>query len=175
MIPLEDAMRTKIGYGIVVQDAFQHDTPDGPVTVPPGMYAIIGRTLVTQGGDIHSDPQLFQQYVDASLSIKPVGAHNDIQYSNVSLDAFELLTDEPIAKDTLNLKGFADEALSHLSPRERRILQLRFGLEDGRSRTLEEIGGEYDITRERVRQIEKKALEKLRHTSSGKSIADTVT
>ena len=58
--------------------------------------------------------------------------------------------------------------LKSLTPREERVIALRFGLEDGRSRTLEELGREFNVTRERVRQIEAKALRKLRHPSSGR-------
>jgi RNA polymerase primary sigma factor len=64
------------------------------------------------------------------------------------------------------------ESLLTLSPRESRILQLRFGLEDGRSRTLEEVGREMGVTRERIRQIEAKALRKLRHPSRSKKLKD---
>ena len=63
------------------------------------------------------------------------------------------------------LKEQIDDVLSTLSEREKRVLQLRFGLEDGRSRTLEEVGREFGVTRERIRQIEAKALRKLRHPS----------
>ncbi|MCX5899113.1 MAG: RNA polymerase sigma factor RpoD, partial [Proteobacteria bacterium] len=59
-----------------------------------------------------------------------------------------------------------------LNHRERRVLQLRFGLEDGRSRTLEEVGREFGVTRERIRQIEAKALRKLRHPSRSKKLKD---
>jgi len=62
--------------------------------------------------------------------------------------------------------------LSSLTPREQRVLQLRFGLEDGRSRTLEEIGQEFELTRERIRQIEAKALKKLRHPSRSRKLKD---
>ena len=57
-------------------------------------------------------------------------------------------------------------------PRERRVLQLRFGLEDGRSRTLEEVGRDFNVTRERIRQIEAKALRKLRHPSRSRKLRD---
>lgn len=70
------------------------------------------------------------------------------------------------------LKEQIDEVLSTLNPRERRVLQLRFGLEDGRSRTLEEVGREFGVTRERIRQIEAKALRKLRHPSRSKKLKD---
>ena len=56
--------------------------------------------------------------------------------------------------------------------RERRVLQLRFGLEDGRARTLEEVGKEFNVTRERIRQIEAKALRKLRHPSRSRKLKD---
>ena len=63
-------------------------------------------------------------------------------------------------------------ALGTLSERERRVLQLRFGIEDGRSRTLEEVGRDFGVTRERIRQIEAKALRKLRHPSRSKRLKD---
>jgi RNA polymerase primary sigma factor len=70
------------------------------------------------------------------------------------------------------LKEQIDVVLSSLSPREQRVLQLRFGLEDGRSRTLEEVGKEFNVTRERIRQIEAKALRKLRHPSRSRKLRD---
>ena len=70
------------------------------------------------------------------------------------------------------LKEQIDEVLSSLTPREQRVLQLRFGLEDGRSRTLEEVGKEFSVTRERIRQIEAKALRKLRHPSRSRKLRD---
>ena len=76
-----------------------------------------------------------------------------------------------IATDHL-LRVQVDDVLSTLSLRERRVLQLRFGLEDGRSRTLEEVGREFAVTRERIRQIEAKALRKLRHPARSKLLRD---
>ncbi len=70
------------------------------------------------------------------------------------------------------LKEQIDEVLSSLTHREQRVLQLRFGLEDGRSRTLEEVGQEFKVTRERIRQIEAKALRKLRHPSRSRKLKD---
>jgi len=70
------------------------------------------------------------------------------------------------------LKEQIDEVLSTLTHREQRVLQLRFGLEDGRSRTLEEVGKEFSVTRERIRQIEAKALRKLRHPSRSRKLKD---
>ena len=70
------------------------------------------------------------------------------------------------------LKDQINEVLSTLTSREQRVLQLRFGLEDGRSRTLEEVGLEFNVTRERIRQIEAKALRKLRHPSRSRKLRD---
>ncbi len=70
------------------------------------------------------------------------------------------------------LKEQLVEVLDTLTERERKVLKLRFGLEDGRSRTLEEVGKEFDVTRERIRQIEAKALRKLRHPSRSKKLKD---
>ncbi|MGF6375586.1 RNA polymerase primary sigma factor [Clostridiales Family XIII bacterium PM5-7] len=70
------------------------------------------------------------------------------------------------------LKEQLVEVLDTLTEREQKVLKLRFGLEDGRSRTLEEVGKEFDVTRERIRQIEAKALRKLRHPSRSKKLKD---
>jgi len=70
------------------------------------------------------------------------------------------------------LKEKIDEVLSSLTSREQRVLRLRFGLEDGRSRTLEEVGQKFNLTRERIRQIEAKAMRKLRHPSRSRKLKD---
>ena len=70
------------------------------------------------------------------------------------------------------LKEQLSDVLSTLTPREEKVLRLRFGLEDGRSRTLEEVGKEFNVTRERIRQIEAKALRKLRHPSRSRKLKD---
>lgn len=70
------------------------------------------------------------------------------------------------------LKEQIEEVLNTLNDREQNVLKLRFGLEDGRARTLEEVGKEFDVTRERIRQIEAKALRKLRHPSRSKKLRD---
>ena len=76
-----------------------------------------------------------------------------------------------VASFTL-LKEQLVEVLSTLTPREEKVLKLRFGIEDGRTRTLEEVGKEFNVTRERIRQIEAKALRKLRHPSRSKKLRD---
>ena len=70
------------------------------------------------------------------------------------------------------LREQLDDVLNTLTPREKKVLQLRFGLNDGRSRTLEEVGNVFGVTRERIRQIEAKALRKLRHPSRSKKLKD---
>lgn len=70
------------------------------------------------------------------------------------------------------LKEQLEEVLGTLTEREQKVLTLRFGLEDGRARTLEEVGKEFNVTRERIRQIEAKALRKLRHPSRSRKLKD---
>ena len=70
------------------------------------------------------------------------------------------------------LKEQLDEVLKTLTPREAKVLSLRFGLKDGNPKTLEEVGKEFNVTRERIRQIEAKALRKLRHPSRSKKLKD---
>ena len=70
------------------------------------------------------------------------------------------------------LREQLEEVMNTLTPREAKVLKLRFGLEDGKARTLEEVGKEFDVTRERIRQIEAKALRKLRHPSRSKKLRD---
>ena len=72
------------------------------------------------------------------------------------------------------LKEQLMSVLSTLTPREEMVLKLRFGLEDGRARTLEEVGKEFKVTRERIRQIEAKALRKLRHPSRSRKLKDSI-
>ena len=100
----------------------------------------------------------------------PIGEEEDshlgdfIQDDNVPVPAdaaaFTLLREELL------------KVLSTLTDREQKVLRLRFGLDDGRTRTLEEVGKEFNVTRERIRQIEAKALRKLRHPSRSKKLRD---
>ncbi len=79
------------------------------------------------------------------------------------------------AASYLLLREQLEEVLDTLTPRERKVLRLRFGLEDGRARTLEEVGQVFGVTRERIRQIEAKALRKLRHPTRSKKLRDYLT
>jgi RNA polymerase primary sigma factor len=100
----------------------------------------------------------------------PIGEEEDSHLGDFIEDRSTM---PPVEAAALNLlKDQVEEVLSTLTPRERRVLQLRFGLEDGRSRTLEEVGKEFGVTRERIRQIEAKALRKLRHPSRSKKLKD---
>lgn len=100
----------------------------------------------------------------------PIGEEEDSHLGDFIEDS-EAPAPAEAASHTL-LKEQLGEVLQTLTPREEKVLRLRFGLEDGRSRTLEEVGKEFNVTRERIRQIEAKALRKLRHPSRSKKLKD---
>ncbi|MFC1988190.1 RNA polymerase sigma factor RpoD [Chloroflexota bacterium] len=100
----------------------------------------------------------------------PIGEEEDSHLGDFIEDENALPPVDAASKQLL--KEQIDEVLSFLTPRERRVLILRFGLEDGRSRTLEEVGQEFSVTRERIRQIEAKALRKLRHPTRSRKLRD---
>ena len=100
----------------------------------------------------------------------PIGEEEDSHLGDFIQDD-EAPSPADAASHTL-LKEQLSGVLSTLTPREEKVLRLRFGLEDGRSRTLEEVGKEFNVTRERIRQIEAKALRKLRHPSRSKKLKD---
>ncbi len=100
----------------------------------------------------------------------PIGEEEDSHLGDFIPDE-EASEPSEAASFTL-LKEQLVEVLSTLTPREERVLKLRFGIEDGRTRTLEEVGKEFNVTRERIRQIEAKALRKLRHPSRSKRLKD---
>lgn len=100
----------------------------------------------------------------------PIGEEEDSHLGDFIED--QNIVPPPDAASRQLLKEQIGEVLSSLTHRERRVLQLRFGLEDGRSRTLEEVGKEFNVTRERIRQIEAKALRKLRHPSRSRKLKD---
>ena len=100
----------------------------------------------------------------------PIGEEEDSHLGDFIPDD-EASVPEESAAFTL-LKEQLVEVLDTLTPREEKVLRLRFGLDDGRARTLEEVGKEFNVTRERIRQIEAKALRKLRHPSRSKKLKD---
>ncbi len=98
----------------------------------------------------------------------PIGEENDSQLKDFIEDqdspSPDLLASSELLKDQL------DNVLDTLTDREKRVIELRYGLEDGRQRTLEEVGTEFGVTRERIRQIQAKALRKLRHPTRSKEL-----
>jgi len=100
----------------------------------------------------------------------PIGEEEDSPLGNSIEDRNALPPVDAASKQLL--KEQIEDVLDTLTSREQRVLQLRFGLEDGRSRTLEEVGKEFAVTRERIRQIEAKALRKLRHPSRSRKLKD---
>ncbi|MEG2429878.1 MAG: RNA polymerase sigma factor RpoD, partial [Oscillospiraceae bacterium] len=100
----------------------------------------------------------------------PIGEEEDSHLGDFIPDDEALAPDD--AASHILLKEQLGAVLSTLTDREEKVLRLRFGLKDGRSRTLEEVGKEFDVTRERIRQIEAKALRKLRHPSRSKKLKD---
>ena len=100
----------------------------------------------------------------------PIGEEDDSHLGDFIQD-----DDSPAPQDSATytlLKEQLEEVMKTLTPREAKVLKLRFGLEDGKARTLEEVGREFMVTRERIRQIEAKALRKLRHPSRSKKLRD---
>ncbi len=100
----------------------------------------------------------------------PIGEEDDSHLGDFIQD-----DDSPAPQDSVAytlLKEQLEEVMGTLTPREAKVLKLRFGLEDGKARTLEEVGKEFKVTRERIRQIEAKALRKLRHPSRSKKLKD---
>ena len=100
----------------------------------------------------------------------PIGEEEDSHLGDFIEDEDALAPAE--AASFFLLREQLEDVLGTLTPREKKVLQLRFGLEDGRSRTLEEVGQVFGVTRERIRQIEAKALRKLRHPSRSKKLKD---
>lgn len=100
----------------------------------------------------------------------PIGEEGDTMLGDLIEDRTSPSPAEVTSRELL--KQQIDKVLDDLSPREKRVLQLRFGLKDGHARTLEEVGLEFNVTRERIRQIEAKALRKLRHPSRSRQLKD---
>jgi len=115
--------------------------------------------------------QQIQRIAQEPISLEsPVGEEEDSSLGDFISDPHALDPYEYTAK--MKLREELDEVLATLTEREERVLRLRFGLIDGRQRTLEEVGKEFNVTRERIRQIEAKALRKLKHPSRSKRLRD---
>ena len=144
----------------------------------------VSRQLVQELG---REPTMEELSKELNMSIDKVREISKISQEPVSLETpigeeedshlgdFIPDDDAPAPSDAASfvlLKEQLVEVLKTLTPREEKVLKLRFGLEDGRQRTLEEVGKEFNVTRERIRQIEAKALRKLRHPSRSKKLKD---
>ena len=100
----------------------------------------------------------------------PIGEEDDSHLGDFIEDEGAMSPDDYAANELL--KDELNDVLLELTDREEKVLRLRFGLDDGRTRTLEEVGREFNVTRERIRQIEAKALRKLKHPSRSKRLKD---
>jgi RNA polymerase primary sigma factor len=100
----------------------------------------------------------------------PIGEEGDSHLGDFIEDSATMSPVDAASRELL--KAQLNIVLSDLGDRERKILSFRFGLDDGRARTLEEVGREFGVTRERIRQIEAKALRKLRHPSRSRKLKD---
>jgi RNA polymerase primary sigma factor len=129
---------------------------------------------MSKGQEVVVTPERVREIMKASqhaISLDvPVGEEEDSRLGDFIEDTAALAPAEAAANRLLKKQVAA--VLDSLTGRERRVLQLRFGLEDGRARTLEEVGKEFNLTRERIRQIEAKALRKLRHPSRSRKLRD---
>ena len=120
--------------------------------------------------DMEPARELLQLAQDPNSLETPVGEEEDAHLEDFIQDEEAGVPVDEAGRQLLRRELFS--VLKSLTPREERVIALRFGLEDGRARTLEELGKEFNVTRERVRQIEAKALRKLRHPSRAKRLRD---
>jgi len=160
------------------------------IRIPVHMVENINRLLRTRrqlSQDSGGDPNIEEIALAMEISVEkvneimkltrvpvsletPVGEEDDSHLGDFIEDKTAM---PPSEAATIGLlRGQINEVLSELTDRERRVILLRFGLEDDRARTLEEVGQEFNVTRERIRQIEAKALRKLRHPSRSRKLKD---
>ncbi len=122
------------------------------------------------GIDVEKAREIIKVSQEPTSLETPVGEDDDSHLGDFIQDTTQLTPYDAASRQLL--KENMEEILATLSDREKRVLILRFGLYDGRPRTLEEVGKEFNVTRERIRQIEAKALRKLRHPSRSKKLRD---
>lgn len=127
---------------------------------------------IGQGMEISADKvREIMKLSQVPISLEmPIGEEEDSHLGDFIEDRSNLPPADAASRELL--KAQLDKVLDELTERERKVLLLRFGLEDGRARTLEEVGKEFNVTRERIRQIEAKALRKLRHPSRSRKLKD---
>lgn len=160
------------------------------IRIPVHMVETINRLIKTQGQllqDLGREPTLdevaaemgmapdrvseIMRIAPEPLSLEtPIGEEEDSRLADFIEDGEAVSPSE--AASNLILREKIEESLNNLTPRERDVLKMRFGLDDGYSRTLEEVGRHFKVTRERIRQIEAKALKKLRHPSRSRKLRD---
>ena len=127
----------------------------------------VSRQLLQELGH---DPSPEEIAEEMDMPVTPIGEEEDSRLGDFIED--EAASEPAEAASFTLLKEQLMEVLDTLTPREKKVLELRFGILDGRTRTLEEVGREFNVTRERIRQIEAKALRKLRHPSRSKKLKD---
>ena len=162
------------------------------IRIPVHMVELINRVIRTSHGmvqELGREPtpeevaqklRLSPEKVEEILKIAqdpvsletPVGEEDDSHLGDFIQDNE---ASEPLEATASNLlREQLEKAMASLTPREEKVLRLRFGFEDGKPHTLEEVGKKFNVTRERVRQIESKALRRLRHPSKSKALRDFV-
>jgi RNA polymerase primary sigma factor len=127
----------------------------------------IGKGMEISSDKVREIMKLSQMPISLEM---PIGEEEDSHLGDFIEDRSTMPPADAASRELL--KAQLNSVLKELSDRERRVLMLRFGLEDGRARTLEEVGKEFNVTRERIRQIEAKALRKLRHPSRSRKLKD---
>ncbi len=160
------------------------------IRIPVHMVETINRLLRTQRQlvqDLGREPTVEELAEELKLPVSRVREIQKISQEPVSLETpigeeddshlGDFIQDDhmPVPMDAAAatlLREQLTEVMSSLTEREQRVLRLRFGMDDGKARTLEEVGKEFDVTRERIRQIEAKALRKLRHPSRSRKLKD---
>ena len=155
------------------------------IRIPVHMVETINRLIRTSRHllqQLGREPTPEEIAKEMDMSVEKVMEIQKIAQDPVSLetpigeeDDRHLGEDSPAPQDAASytlLREQLEEVMKTLTPREAKVLRLRFGLDDGKARTLEEVGKEFDVTRERIRQIEAKALRKLRHPSRSKKLRD---